>query len=444
MKKNNSLENKKVVVIGGGASGISAAKLALKKGAKVTLNDVKKITIEDLPDEIETLFGSHPDSLLLNADLIVLSPGVPPQVVQKAKDNGVKIIGEIELALTFIGSDIAAVTGTNGKSTTVSLLGELLKSTNRPTFTGGNLGTPLCDIVDKPEGMKGGLVSLELSSFQLETIESLKPKVAALLNLTEDHLDRYDSFEHYCETKMQIFNRVGSDGFSLINFDDPLIKKYISKMDIKYHSFSIEGDKNADFRLENNNLIFSGFDYSLPCEKINLTGLHNQANVLAAVGIALLMGGDKNLFEDIISNFNGLPHRMEFAGENHSVKFYNDSKATNVGSVLGSLSGFPGKYILILGGRHKGASYKPLIPVLKNGCKHIVAIGESSQLITEDLQSDFEIFTTNDFEKAVLKAYELAGPLDSVILSPACSSYDMFENYKIRGNRFKEIVEEFS
>jgi UDP-N-acetylmuramoylalanine--D-glutamate ligase len=442
--KNNNLNNKKFLVLGAGLSGISAALTAHKLGAKVIINDINEKVLQDIPSDIETLFGSHPKKLLSSVDTIIVSPGIPPlDVINQARQSGVEVIGEVEFALRYIDASIGAITGTNGKSTTVSLLGEIIKQTGKPTFTGGNLGTPLTTIVGKDAGSNGALISLELSSFQLETIQSLHPKVAAILNLTEDHLDRYDSFEKYIEAKVNILSGLTSDSYALFNMDDPLVMKIADDFKGNIMTFSVNGLPKAQFRMEKDNLIFDGYDLILDSKKIQMPGLHNRANVLAAVGTALLMGVSPSLIPEIVYNFKGLAHRMEFSGEKNGIKFYNDSKATNVGSVSGSLSGFGGNYVLIMGGRHKGATYKPLGDILKHGCRAIVAIGESAPLIMEDLQDKISIHKSNSFEESVKLAFQLAQKGDSVVLSPACSSYDMFENYKIRGNEFKKLVSSF-
>ncbi|MDA3863667.1 MAG: UDP-N-acetylmuramoyl-L-alanine--D-glutamate ligase [Deltaproteobacteria bacterium] len=439
------LKNKKVLIVGAGISGIEAAKLAHNKGALVTLNDIKKKQIEDLPEEIILEFGHHPEQLFMESDLIIVSPGVPQiPPLNKARSQNKTIIGEVELALQYIKSKIAAITGTNGKSTTVSLLGKLLESTGNPTFSGGNLGSPLSSIVDSEIASCQGLISLELSSFQLETIRSMQPAVAVLLNISEDHLSRYDSYEHYYKTKGQIFSGVQSGNHILSNYDDPLCRKLVAKHNKKAHWFSVNGNQKADFRLEGADLVFSGFDYKLPVSSVKIAGKHNLANILAAVGTALLMGINKDKIKQIVEEFKGLPHRMEFSGQINKIKFYNDSKATNVGSVIGSLSGFPTKYVLIMGGRHKGSSYKPLIPVLANSCRYVIAIGESAYLIKKDIEPEFPVLMINNLKEAIITALNLARSGEAVILSPACSSYDMYDNFKIRGSQFKKYVKNLS
>ncbi|MGM0597812.1 MAG: UDP-N-acetylmuramoyl-L-alanine--D-glutamate ligase [Myxococcota bacterium] len=439
------LKNKKVLVVGAGISGIEAAKLAHGKGALVTLNDIKKKRIKNLPEEIILELGHHPEHLFTEVDLIIVSPGIPPiPPLNKAKSQNTKIIGEVELALQFIKSKIAAVTGTNGKSTTVSLLGKLLESTGNPSFSGGNLGSPLSSIVDSEIATSRGLISLELSSFQLETIKSMQPSVAVLLNISQDHLSRYDSYEHYYRTKGQIFAGVQPENHILSNYDDPLCRKLVAEHNKKSYWFSVNGNKKADFRLEDAALVFSGFNYKLPVSSVKIAGKHNLANTLAAVGTALLMGVNKDKIRPIVEDFKGLPHRMEFSGQINQIKFYNDSKATNVGSVIGSLNGFPTKYILIMGGRHKGSSYKPLVPILTNSCRYVIAIGESANLIKKDIEPELPVLVINNLKEAIVTALNFARPGEAVILSPACSSYDMYENFKIRGSEFKKIVSDLN
>ncbi|MBU1534058.1 UDP-N-acetylmuramoyl-L-alanine--D-glutamate ligase, partial [Myxococcota bacterium] len=273
---NYTIKNKKIVVLGAGLSGIAAARVAHGLGAFVTINDINNKPINGLPDGVATLFGSHPEELLTTCDMIIVSPGVPPiDVLETARSRGVEIIGEVEFALRFITAPIGAVTGTNGKSTTVSLLGELLKTSGRPVFTGGNLGDPLSNALFTPAASQEGLISLELSSFQLETITSLRPKVAALLNLTEDHLDRYATFDEYVAAKRNIFTSIPSDGFALLNLDDPLVVAMAPELTCEVRYFSAAGNPGAHYRLEGNTLVFDGFPITLEARQIIIPGLHN-------------------------------------------------------------------------------------------------------------------------------------------------------------------------
>ncbi len=433
-----NLERKNVVVVGAGASGVAAARLAHAAGARVCLNDIARRDVSGLPDGVETVWGHHPESLFREADLVVVSPGVPPlPPVAAAEAAGVEVIAEVELALRGIDAAIGAVTGTNGKSTTVALLGELLAATGRPTFAGGNLGTPLSDVVGTDAGGPDGLIALELSSFQLERTPSLRARVAALLNISEDHLDRYESFEHYWRTKMNIFRN--PPDFVVYNADDPLVARETAAVDSKRFGFSVH-DARAPFHLAEGHLCFPDWSLRFPVAGMKLAGRHMMANALAAVGCALLMGVPPDAAVAVLGRFPGLPHRMTFCGETAGVRFYDDSKATNVGSVIGSLSGWETPFVLLLGGRHKGAPYTPLLDVLRERCRAVVALGESAPLIRADLEGRIPLHMADSFEDAVRRAARLAHPGDAVILSPACSSYDMFENYKERGKRFAEIV----
>ncbi len=433
-----NLKDKHVVVVGAGGSGLAAARLALSAGARVTVNDLAHKDPAILPPGAAGHFGDHPDALFLSADLVVLSPGVPPLApVARAQAAGVEVVAEVELALRFLDASIGAVTGTNGKSTTVSLLGELFAATGRPAFLGGNLGTPLSDVVGTPAGGPDGLISLELSSFQLEHVTSLRSEVAALLNLTEDHLDRYDSFEHYCRTKLNVFQ---NDPAAVVyNADDPLVVAGVADVSSPKHAFSVRSTAAA-FHLADGVLRFSDFGLSFPVAEMKLTGRHMMANALAAVGSALLMGVPADAVPPVLATFSGLPHRMSFCGEVGGVRFYDDSKATNVGSVEGSLAGWDTPYVLLLGGRHKGAPYTPLVPVLCDRCRAVVVLGESAPLIRADLAGHLPLHDAASFDDAVRMAAALARPGDAVILSPACSSYDMFDNYKQRGDRFAAVV----
>ncbi|MBN2722446.1 MAG: UDP-N-acetylmuramoyl-L-alanine--D-glutamate ligase [Deltaproteobacteria bacterium] len=436
-----NISGKKVLILGVAKSGISAAKIAVELGADVTLNDLQEKPVpEQLLTRLKTFWGSHPIELLTSHDIIILSPGIPPlKQIDIAREHGVKVIGEVEFTLWYTKARIAAVTGTNGKSTTVSLLGAFFEKMSSAVFTGGNLGTPFSETLLTPLSDDDALISLELSSFQLETISSLNAEVVALLNLTEDHLDRYADFNSYVDAKCRIFNGLKEDGFAIVNLDDPLVMKCIEESGVKYRTFSVSG-KDADFRRTDNYLEFNGFPGRIEISDIPLAGKHNQANVLAAAGSALMMGATLQQINDALKTFKGLPHRMEYSGTVRNITFYNDSKATNVGSVIGSLGGFENNYVLIMGGRHKGASYKPLGEVIKGRCKKIIAIGESAQLIENDLKDDIPVINAQTLEEAVETAFKEASSGESVILSPACSSYDMFENYNVRGSVFMDAV----
>lgn len=438
-----NIKDKKILVLGGALSGLSAALKAYEAGAQVTINDLKEISLPDnLKGKVELHCGSHPPKLLNRQDIIILSPGVPPlDVVKNAQENGVEVIGEVEFTLRFSDAKIAAITGTNGKSTTVSLLGEILNLMTPHVFTGGNLGTPFSQTIGTDLASADAMVSLELSSFQLETITSLKANVIALLNLQEDHLDRYATFEEYVEAKLRIFKGLSEHGFAVVNADDDLVMKYARESGVKLTTFSVEG-RQADFYRLGDELVFEPYDFRLPVSVINLPGRHNQANVLAAVACALHMGAKGPEILKAVSDFHGLEHRMQFSGELNGVKFYNDSKATNIGSVAGSLGGFEGRYALILGGRHKGTPYTSLKDVLLPNCRLIVAIGESADLIETDLGAHIPINRVKTMAQAVRVGFDAVDPGENVILSPACSSYDMFKNYVERGNTFMDCVKD--
>ncbi len=424
-------------MVGAGASGRSAARLAARYGARVVLNDGN----DSLPPEdgIKCVFGGHPQELFLDSDLIVVSPGVPsiPPLVA-AESAGIPVISEVELALWGLRAPIAAVTGTNGKSTTVSLIGELLKTIDERVFVGGNLGTPVTSIVDTPAARLP--VVLELSSFQLERTPSLRAKVALLLNVTEDHLDRYESFEEYASVKSRIFRNQKPHDHAIVNMDDPQALKQAAAAKSQVWYFSGAGNPDAHFRIDGDSLVFMPFSMEIPVSSVPLPGRHNLENVMAAVGAALFMGVDRKAVVPVIESFRGLSHRMEFVGEIRGVSYYNDSKATNVGSVVGSLRGFPGNIVLIAGGRHKGAPYTPLREVLQMRTRALVLIGESAPLIERDLEGIAPVFRAMSMHEAVSIASKVALPGDSVVLSPACSSYDMFRNYRERGDSFRNAV----
>ncbi|MFH1090383.1 MAG: UDP-N-acetylmuramoyl-L-alanine--D-glutamate ligase [Pseudomonadota bacterium] len=441
------LSGLKVVVVGLGRTGEKTAEFLLSRGARVVATESRRF--EPLSPALQALagkgavleLGGHKDETFTGADLIVLSPGVPPTIgpLVKARHRGVPITGEIELASRFLDAPLVAVTGTNGKTTTTSLIGEMLRAAGLKVFVGGNIGAPLIGYVQS--GQWADVAVIEISSFQLETAVTLHPKVGLLLNLSPDHLDRYPDVEAYYAAKFRLFARQESADTAILNADDPLASSltvkarpwFFSRKRALADGAYIEGDRIV--------VAESGRRIGeLPLSDLNLVGAHNQENVMAALLATLPFGLDLSRVLMAAARFKPLPHRMELVGEIEGVKYYNDSKGTNVDAVLKSLEGFSRPVILIAGGRDKGGDFRPLRPLIKDKVKLLILIGETRRKMTEILGRETETVPAEDMSQAVEKAREAARPGDAVLLSPACASFDMFENYEHRGRVFSELV----
>ncbi len=443
------LTGKAVLVVGLGLSGVSAARYCAARGARVTVNDFKTAealtdALAQLPDGVAQVLGQHPEALFTGADLIVLSPGVPElPALAAARAGGVEILGEIELAVRHLDGDLVAVTGTNGKSTTTSWLGEMLGDLDRPLFVGGNLGVPLIEAATTDAANPNGVAVAELSSFQLETCTSLRPQVALLLNLAEDHLDRYDSMADYAAAKARIFAAQTPEDFAVVNGDQPDCVALTASIASEVLCFSSTRTLETGAFLAGDDIVValpSRPPVRLATGDIRLVGRHNLENAMAAALAAVLMGASAAQIQSALDSYGGLPHRMQHVGEHAGVRFYNDSKATNVSAVAGSLSGFPGQYVLVAGGRHKGAPYSPLRAVLDHHARAVVLLGEAADQIAADLDGVAPVRRAETLEEAVVVAAELAQPGEAVVLSPACSSYDMFTNFEKRGDAFAAAV----
>lgn len=451
------IKEKKFLVVGAGISGIKSALFLKKNGGDVFVNDNKPL--DNLKNEAKILeensipfyFGGHKEEFFLDKDCIIVSPGVPhnTDLFNKARKKGIEIIGEMELASRFISTPIIAITGTNGKTTTTTLIGEILKNAGKNVFVGGNIGNPLIEYADDDSK---DLVVLEVSSFQLETISHFHPYGAILLNITPDHLDRYDGMEGYAEAKMRIFENQETFDFAVINEDDFWIKKYKYGILSEVFSFSVKNEVKRGAFYKDNKIILRhpllSNEEIILAKDIALKGLHNMENVMASVITALELGIDLESIKQTLKRFSGLHHRVEFVDEINGVKFYNDSKGTNVGATEKALAGFNDKVVLILGGRDKGGDYTFLNDEIRRIVKKIIAIGEAKDKIYQQLKDIIPVIKEESFESAIRTAYKNAEEGEIVLLSPACSSFDMFSSYVERGNKFVEIVkkmkEEFS
>ena len=413
-------------------------------GKKVTVTDVK--SKEQLASSLAELngtpyvghFGSHVKDDFLDHEMILVSPGVDSHLglLLEARARGRRVIGEIELASRFIKEPIIAITGTNGKTTTTTLLGQVFTAAFKDVFVGGNIGKPLIDYVLK--GQKARFVIAEISSFQLETIEQFRPHVAILLNITEDHLDRYASFEKYVAAKWRLFENQTSEDYAFLTAD--LAGKNRLKARCLYFSTRMSLTEGAF--LDGDTLVvrLSGQEFRYKRDLSPLVGIHNSENLLAVLLTSHIYGIDRPVIEQALRKFKGLPHRMEFVREKNGVRFYNDSKATNVDATRKALESMTSSVILIAGGKDKGGSYKA-ITELSDKIKGLVLFGEAKEKIENELESYMPTHMAATLSEAVEKAFAIAGPGETVLFSPMCSSFDMFKDYKERGEKFRRIVE---
>jgi len=438
------LRGKRVLVAGAGKTGISTARFLLEKKAKVTVADsnINAVIPEDIKKSNALIItGPHENSIFTEQDLIIISPGIPLTIepIAEARSNGVKIIGEIELAYIFTKTPIIAVTGTNGKTTTTTLLQHIFETAGKKVFTGGNIGTPLIEYVTGNQD--ADYIIAEISSFQLETINTFRPYISILLNITEDHLDRYDSFEDYAETKNNIFKNQKNSDVAIINIEDKLAAKMSENIKTDVLFFSTKN------KLKNGSYYKDGFHFMKGSEKIRideegipLQGEHNRENILAAVSAAGICNLSYENITKALHTFKGLSHRMEFVDCINGINFFDDSKATNVGACLKSISSITPPIILIAGGKDKGGSYLPLTNEIKKNVREIILIGEAQNRIKKELSATVPMTSTTTLEEAVTEAFSRAKKGCSILLSPACSSFDMFESYIHRGNIFKTAV----
>ncbi|MRR33259.1 UDP-N-acetylmuramoyl-L-alanine--D-glutamate ligase [bacterium] len=446
------LKNKNIVVVGLARTGASVARFLAGQGAKVTVTDMKdRSVLASFVDALSGLdisleLGRHGEDTFRGADLIVVSPGVPMDIapLKSARERGVPVISEIELAYAFIQAPIAAITGTNGKTTTTTLTGEIFKRCGFRTFVGGNIGKPLIDLVTSGEQVDR--VVAEISSFQLEGIVSFRPRVAVLLNLTEDHLDRYASFQEYVDAKERIFANQTAEDFAVLNVDDPLVAACGERIAARVVPMSRLQVLKQGISLNEGVITFAweGRTARFPVSALKLRGVHNLDNCMASLATTLLMGCEAIPTLAALESFSGLPHRMELVATVNGVTYYNDSKGTNVGSVVKSLESFPGNVILIAGGKDKGGEYAPLAELVRARVRHLILLGEARELIRDALGHLTHTILVGSLEEAVQEAHRLGQPGDTVLFSPACSSYDMFRNYEERGDCFVSSVQALS
>jgi UDP-N-acetylmuramoylalanine--D-glutamate ligase len=445
------LKGKKVLVVGLGKSGLAAALFLRKRGAQVTVSDVR--SAEALAKELPALLeegiaveaGGHGLLTFRRQDLIVVSPGVPvntPEIVQ-VKAFGLPVIGEVELASRYLKGKILAITGSNGKTTTTSLCGEILATGGQHVAVGGNIGLPVIALVD--ESRDDGWSVLEVSSFQLETTEEFRPEIAVILNVTPDHLDRHITFENYVTAKEKIFAKQKQDDALVLNWDDPVTRASAQRAHSRVFWFSRKEVVERGAYLADGEIVFKSAkdavaETIISVEKISLKGLHNVENVLAAVCAARLAGVDAAAIQSAVENFHAVEHRLEFVATLNGVDYYNDSKATNVDAAAKAIGSFAGGIHLILGGKDKNSDYTQLSALLKERVKAVYTIGSAAEKIESEIRGDVLIVGAETLDKAVNDAAEAAMSGEIVLLAPACSSFDQFENYEHRGRVFKELV----
>lgn len=446
------VSGKKVLIIGAARSGIACAKFLATRGAIVALNDQKpfekwSLEAQALRDEgIGCLAGELPGWLLDNIELVVVSPGVPSKSIpiRYAERAGAEVIGEVELASRYLKGRIVGITGSNGKTTTTALIGELLKDAGLKVQVGGNIGTPLISLVASSVGE--GWTVVELSSFQLETIKDFHPTVAVVLNVTPNHMDRYESLTDYAAAKHRIFMNQTSSDVAVLNADDEIVSSWAKGLRAHVVQFSVARELAEGLFLRGEELISrtpAGEKILLRRDEMQLRGQHNVENALAALAAGLACGAGPESMRDTIGRFKPVEHRLEFVRELGEVKFYNDSKATSVDATVKALEAFasePGKIVLILGGKGKHAPYAPLAPLVKAQARELILIGEDAETIARELGEYAAHQRASDMEDAVNRAFATAQPGDVVLLAPACASFDMFESFEYRGRVFKEHV----
>jgi len=452
MAENTTWRGKKVLVVGLGVSGLCTAQWFASRGARVTVSEMKERDgldperlkeLEDLGIDLET--GPHREATFLNTHLIVLSPGVPHDMapVRRAVRRGIPVTGEMEFAARLIRTPMLAVTGTNGKSTVTALLGELLGLAGFETFVGGNIGTPL--MAYAASGQKADYVVVEVSSFQLDTMATFAPFVSLILNISPDHLDRYPDYEAYVQSKLRIFKHQQAGHYLILNDDDERLHTVRPASGVSILRYGLEGGPGKCAFLREGRIHArtpGGNGRTFSVENFHLPGEHNQQNLLAAVLAGTILDLPDTTIQQAIDRFKGLPDRLEWIGAQNGIRFYNDSKATNVDAAIKAIQSIRPPIILIAGGRHKGESYGALARVAREAVKGAVLLGESRTLLSQAFEGVIPRVFAGDLTEAVSLARDQAEPGDTVLLAPACSSFDMFTDYTHRGRVFKQAVED--
>lgn len=440
---------KKVLVFGSGISGIGAVKLLEDHGAEVVLYDgnesLDQASLrEQLGEKTTIVLGEFPEHLLEELELVVLSPGVPTDlpVILAMKEHGIQVIGEVELAYAFGKGDVLAITGTNGKTTTTSLLGEIMKCHQEEVFVVGNIGNPYT--VAASQMTERSVAVAEMSSFQLESIETFRPKVSAILNFTPDHLNRHHTMEAYVEAKKQIAKNQTAEDYCVLNYEDERTKAFGEEVKAQVLYFSSAHKLERGIYLDDGKMIYKNPEEVIVChvDELQILGIHNYENVMAAVAMAAVYGVPMDTIRKAILAFKGVEHRIEYVTEKDGVVYYNDSKGTNPDAAIKGIQAMNRKTVLIGGGYDKNSEYTEWIHAFDGKVKQLILIGATREKIAQDAEKcGFHDYVFADtFEEAVLLAAKTAKSGEAVLLSPACASWGMFPNYEVRGEKFKEIV----
>jgi UDP-N-acetylmuramoylalanine--D-glutamate ligase len=445
---------KSILVAGAGRSGIAAARFLLARGAHVILTDTKTadvlepqiaplIALAAQKGELVLELGGHRYESFARCDLVIVSPGIPLTLpmFDISRKAGIPIIAEVELAFRHLNGKIVGITGSNGKTTTTTLVSRLLIGAGLKGHAAGNIGAPLIGFVD--ESSPEDIYAVELSSFQLEGIQEFRPTIAAILNLTPDHLDRYTDFEAYIAAKRRIFMNQRDTDFAVLNADDPRVSLIGNEVSPRAIWFSRLKTPERGAFIRNGRVLFRDETRELDLfgiDTVTLKGTHNLENVLAACAMALLSGAAPESLEESIRKFPGVEHRIEFIAELNGVQYYNDSKATNVDATIKSIEAFKGNILLIAGGRDKAGNFNALRPSVRERVKHVVTIGEAAETLKRALADVSDVCEAESMQDAVSLCRQLARPGDVVLLAPACASFDMFRDYEHRGRVFKEAV----
>lgn len=470
-----NLAGKKIIVVGLGKTGIAVTRFLKNRNAEVVATDtasesklasqVQEIRAMGIPMEL----GRHPTEAFRAADLIVLSPGVSHLIepVMQARESGIPVLGEIELASRFIRQPIVAVTGTNGKTTVTELVGDMLAHSDFKVFVGGNIGNPLINYVDGKQ--PADVIVAEISSFQLDTIESFRPRIGVLLNITADHLDRYSNFAAYAASKMRLFGNQQAGDVAVLNGADPLIRSMAGdirarkliypnpasdeegaildnrQITLRSNKLAAGPDKiqNIKSGIPSGSKSFSDVDrnpISFPLSNFKLKGRHNLENACAACLAALAFGARSQAIQDTLDHFKGSAHRLEYIDVINGIEFFNDSKATNVDAVMRAMECFDSPVVLIMGGLDKGGNFRELRPVVSRQARKLIVMGRAADLIRSALGDVTPTSSAASMAEAVHQAYEVGHPGDVVLLSPGCASFDMYDSYAQRGDDYRQAV----
>ncbi|MEJ8554962.1 UDP-N-acetylmuramoyl-L-alanine--D-glutamate ligase [Tepidibacter sp. Z1-5] len=445
-----NLNSKNVLLVGLARTGISTIKKLYEKGAKVIVNDIKdeeklKDILNDLKGyDVKYVLGKHIEDIS-GIDLTIVSPGVPLDLefIKKIKSANIEVIGEVELSYRLSKSFFIGLTGTNGKTTTTTLVGEIFKSANKDTYIVGNIGNPVIDTVDKSN--EDSVLVTELSSFQLESIKEFKPRISAILNITPDHLNRHKTMQNYIDAKCRIFENQNENDFTVLNYDCEITRELGRKCKSKVVYFSRKQILNEGIYVKDNIITINLNDKEIKLmniSDISIPGSHNLENALAAVSIAAVYGLDMEVVKQVLKTFGGVEHRLEFVRQINDIKFVNDSKGTNPDASIKALKAYDNPIILIAGGQDKKSDFAEFTKLFNGKVKHVILLGETADIIRKSaIEQGFnDCYKVENMEEAVQKAYKLASSNDVVLLSPACASWDMYESYEVRGNHFKNEV----